>query len=357
MVSSTEINIAGRTVGPGYPTFVIAEMSGNHGHDYARAEAIVRAAAASGADAVKLQTYTADTITLDCDNEYFTIKDGPWAGRNLYDLYEEAHTPWEWQPKLKKLGDSLGVEVFSTPFDPTSVDFLEHEVGVNVYKIASFEVVDIPLLERVAETGKPVIMSTGMASLAEIDLAVQTLRDGGTQQLALLKCVSSYPANPDQMNLATIPHLAEAFNCVAGLSDHTLSPAVSVAAVTLGARIVEKHVTLSRADGGPDAAFSLEPGELELTVEMIRDAESAVGQVTYGAGLGEEGNAVFRKSIFAVCDIAPGERFTSENIRVIRPGNGIPPENLLEVLDRRAARHIRRGEPLTWRMVGEPRDV
>jgi pseudaminic acid synthase len=342
-----------RLVSPVTATYIIAEMSGNHGRDYGRAEALVKAAAAAGVNAVKLQTYTADTITLKCDNEYFRISGGLWDGRNLHELYQEAYTPWEWQPRLKKLGDELGVEVFSTPFDPTSVDFLEKEVGVNLYKIASFEVVDIPLLEKVAATRKQVIMSTGMATLAEIDRAVRTLREGGCPDIALLKCVSSYPATPDQMNLATIPHLAEAFDCVAGLSDHTLSPAVSIAAVALGARIIEKHFTLSRADGGPDAAFSLEPDELAATVRAVRDAEAAIGRVSYGAGLGEEGSVVFRKSLFAVEDVKKGEVFTSRNVRVIRPGHGLPPAELGLVLGRRAAADVTRGTPLCWDLVGE----
>ncbi len=333
--------------------YFIAEMSGNHGHDFDRAVRMVHAAKDAGANALKLQTYTADTITLDCSREHFLIKEGPWAGRKLHDLYEEAHTPWDWQPRLKKLGDELGIEVFSSPFDPTSVDFLENEVGVNLYKIASFEVVDIPLLRKVAATRKPVIMSTGMASLAEIDLAVRTLRKGGCPDIALLKCVSSYPATPEQMNLATIPHLAEAFGCVAGLSDHTLSPAVAVAAVALGARIVEKHFTLSRADGGPDASFSLEPHELMSTIAMIRDAEAAIGKVSYGAGVGEEGSMVFRKSLFAVKDVKRGEQFTDENVRVIRPGDGLAPATLDLVLGRKAASNIDRGSPLTWEMVGQ----
>jgi pseudaminic acid synthase len=349
--SNKQFQIAGRAVGPASPTYIIAEMSGNHGHDYKRAVRLVRAAKEAGADAVKLQTYTADTITIDCDNEYFKIKEGPWAGRNLHDLYAEAHTPWEWQPKLKRLGDELGIEVFSTPFDVTAVDFLEDEVGVSVYKIASFEVVDIPLLQRIASTKKPVIMSTGMATLAEIDSAVRTLRIGGTPEIALLRCVSSYPAMPEQMNLESLPHLALAFDCVVGLSDHTLSPAVSVAAVALGARMIEKHLTLSRADGGPDAAFSLEPAELQQTVRMIRDAEVALGHVSYGAGVGEEGSVAFRKSIFVVDDVKKGERFTKKNVRVIRPGHGLSPQFMPQVLGRRAEYDLRRGTPLTWDLL------
>jgi len=338
-----------------YPTYIIAEMSGNHGRDFSRAVQLVRAAKDAGADAVKLQTYTAETITLDCDNKFFRMGGGLWAGRTLYGLYEEAHTPWEWQPKLRMVGKELGIEVFSTPFDPTAVDFLEREVGVELYKIASFEVVDIPLLQRVARTKKPVIMSTGMATLAEIDRAVRTLREGGTREVALLRCVSAYPATPGQMNLATIPHLAEAFSCVAGLSDHTLSPAVAVAAVALGAKIVEKHFTLSRADGGPDAAFSLEPDELKDTIRMIRDAEAAIGRVSYGAGVGEEGSIVFRKSIFVVADVKEGERFTERNVRVIRPGHGLCPAEMPLILGRTATVDIACGTPLGWEMVGGPK--
>ena len=343
-----EFKFLDRIIGEEQATFFIAEMSGNHGHSYERAEKMLRAAAAAGADAVKLQTYTADTITIDCDNEYFRIGEGSlWSGRTLHELYDEAHTPWEWQPRLKKLGDALGVEVFSTPFDATAVDFLEQEVGVNLYKIASFEVVDIPLLEKVASTGKPVIMSTGMASLAEIDLAVKTLREGGSGDIALLRCVSSYPAEPEQMNLATIPHLSQSFDCVAGLSDHSLSSAVAVAAVTLGARIVEKHFTLAREDGGPDAAFSLEPAELAETIRAIREAEAAVGRVRYGAGVGEAGNVVFRKSVFVVKDIKKGELLSTKNIRVIRPGNGASPIFYKNVLGKRASRDFVRGTPLS----------
>ncbi len=346
------IQIGSRKIGRRHPAFIVAEISGNHGHDYNRAVRLLKAAKDAGADAVKLQTYTPDTITIDCDNEYFAIKAGQWSGRNLHDLYKEAFTPWEWQPKLKKLGDEMGIEVFSTPFDPTSVDFLENEVGVNVFKIASFEVVDIPLLERVARTGKPVIMSTGMASLAETELAVGTLRKGGSPAVALLRCASAYPATPSQMNLATIRHLADAFDCVAGLSDHTLSPAVSIAAVALGASIVEKHFILSRTDGGPDAAFSIEPEELRQTVEMIRHAEAAVGRVAFGAGPGEKDSVVFRKSLFVVEEMKKGDVFTTRNLRVIRPGHGLSPVELPRILGRVAAADISRGTPLSCTLVG-----
>lgn len=352
MKSIPDFKIEGYRIGVDFPTFFIAEMSGNHKHEYDRAVELIKTAKRAGANAVKMQTYTADTITIKCDNEHFRIKDGVWTGRTLHDLYQEAHTPWEWQPKLKRLGDELGIEVFSTPFDPTAVDFLEKEVGVNLYKIASFEVVDIPLLEKVAATGKPVIMSTGMASLAEIDLAVRTLREHGCPDVALLRCVSAYPASPDQMNLATIPHLAQAFDCVSGLSDHSLSPAVAISAVTLGARIIEKHFALSRNDGGPDSIFSLEPNELEQTIQLIRETEVAIGRVSYGAGLAEQGNVAFRKSLFVVKDVKKGEIFTEDNVRVIRPGMGLSPKSRAQILGRCASLDIRRGSPLTWAMIG-----
>jgi pseudaminic acid synthase len=350
-VNSTKIKIAGRTVGPGYPAFVIAEMSGNHGHNYARAEAIVRAAATAGADAVKLQTYTADTITLDCDNEYFTIKDGPWAGRNLYDLYEEAHTPWGWQTRLKTLGDSLGVEVFSTPFDPTSIDFLEQELGVNLYKIASFELVDLPLIRQVAATGKPIIMSTGMATADEIAEAVAAAKEAGCSEIALLKCTSAYPAPAEEMNLRTIPDLAGRFDVPVGLSDHTLGISVPVAAVAIGASIIEKHLTLSRAEPGPDSAFSLEPEEFKAMVEAVRVAEKALGRVSYELTEHERASRTFRRSLFIVKDIEAGEALTEQNVRSIRPGYGMPPKDLAEVMGRRAIRGIAAGTPLCWELV------
>jgi N-acetylneuraminate synthase len=351
-----ELLIGGRRVGRGQPTYIVAEMSGNHGRELDRAIRLVHAAKDAGADAVKLQTYTADSLTIDCDNECFVIGDAsPWAGRRLHDLYEEVHTPWEWQPVLKRLGEEMGIEVFSTPFDPTSVDFLEREVGVQVYKIASFEVVDIDLLKYVAATRKPVIMSTGMATLAEIDRAVRTLRAGGAPAVALLRCVSAYPARPEQMNLATIPHLAQAFGCVAGLSDHSLSGAVAVAAVALGASIVEKHLTLSRAAGGPDAAFSLEPEEFKQMVAMIRETEAALGEVRYGVGVGEEGSVAFRRSLFVVEDIDRGEVFTRRNVRSIRPGHGLEPAELFRVLGRVATQGLKKGTPLSWELVGEPK--
>lgn len=344
------IEIRGRRVGPGYPTYLIAEMSANHNQDFGHAVKILEAAHAAGADAVKLQTYTADTLTIDSDAPPFQIRGGPWGGRRLYDLYQEAHTPWEWHPELKRVADGLGVALFSTPFDDTAVDLLE-SLDVPAYKIASFELVDNELLRRVAGTGKPVIMSTGMATLAEIDEAVTTLRRAGASQVALLKCTSAYPAPPAEMNLRTIPHLAEAFGCPAGLSDHTLDVAVPVAAVALGACIIEKHFTLSRSEPGPDSAFSLEPAEFKAMAEQVRVAESAVGEVHYGVSAQDAKSRIFRRSLFVVRDVKAGEPLTRENVRSIRPGNGLHPRYIGEVLGRRASGDVARGTPLDWSHV------
>lgn len=344
------MRIADRNIGPGEPAYIIAEMSANHGQSYERAEAIVRAAAKSGADAVKLQTYTADTLTIPCDAEPFRIKGTLWEGRTLHDLYGEAYTPWEWQPRLAAVARELGVHLFSTPFDATAVDFLE-KMDVPAHKVASFEIVDIPLLRCIAATGKPVVMSTGMASLAEIDEAVRALREGGCTQLALLKCTSAYPAPPASMNLRTIPHLAEAFGVPAGLSDHTLGTAVPVAAVALGACIIEKHFTLSRADGGPDAAFSLEPDEFSEMVRAVRTAEAALGRVNYAVSDKERQSRVFRRSLFVVRDVKQGEIFTPDNVRSIRPAHGLHPRHHDEIMGRRAARDMACGTPLNWDAV------
>lgn len=325
--------------------YIIAEISANHNGSLERAEAIVRAAADAGADAIKLQTYTADTMTIPCDNEYFRIKGTLWDGKTLHDLYQEAYTPWEWQPRLKALANDLGMDCFSTPFDATAVDFLE-EMNVPCHKVASFEVADIPLLKKIGSTGKPVIMSTGMASLAEIDEAVTTLRESGTRELALLKCTSAYPAPPEEANLRTIPHLAQAFNCVAGLSDHTLGSAVAVGAVAVGARIVEKHFTLARADGGPDSAFSMEPDEFRQMVQDIRTVEKALGSVCYDLTPKQKECKVFRRSLFVVKDMKAGDVFTEENVRSIRPGYGLPPKFLGLVLGKRANTFIAKGTPL-----------
>jgi pseudaminic acid synthase len=345
------MRIGKRLVGPGHPVYVVAEMSANHNQNFDHAVKIIEAAKETGADAIKLQTYTADTLTIKSDKPYFKISKGTlWEGRTLHDLYSEAYTPWDWQPKLKEVANRLGMDLFSTPFDGGAVDFLE-AMGVPVHKIASFEVVDIPLVERVARTGKPIIMSTGMATLSEIEDAVTAIRRAGCTDLALLKCTSAYPAPVASMNLRTIPHLAAAFGVVAGLSDHTLGTAVPVAAVTLGACIVEKHFTFSRADGGPDSAFSLEPAEFKTMVDAIRVAEGCLGSVSYGPTKEEEASRAFRRSLFVVKDVAEGELFTIENVRAIRPSNGLAPKHLGEILGRRASRPLEHGTPLSWDLV------
>jgi pseudaminic acid synthase len=346
------IKINGRRVGPDYPAYIVAEMSANHNQDFDQAVKIIEAAKEASADAIKLQTYTPDTMTIDCNNEYFQIRGTLWDGRALYDLYGEAYTPWDWQPRLKEIANGLGLDLFSTAYDDTAVDFLEG-MGVPAYKVASFENVDLPLLRRIAQTGKPIIMSTGMATLAEMDEAVRTIRGTGSSQLALLKCTSAYPASPEEMNLRTIPHLAEAFSLPVGLSDHTLDIAVPVAAVALGACIIEKHFTLSRAMPGPDSAFSLEPREFKSMVGTVRAAEKALGTVHYGVSEREAGTRVFRRSLFVVRDMNAGERFTAENVRSIRPGYGLHTRHLEQVIGRYASRDIERGTPLTWDLVGE----
>ncbi len=347
--------IAGRAVGPGEPVYLVAEMSANHHGKFDEAAEIMKAAKAAGADAVKIQTYTADTITIASDREPFLIGKGTlWEGRNLHDLYEEAHTPWDWQPKLKKIADGLGLGFFSSPFDETAVDFLE-KMGAPAYKVASFEVVDLPLLRRVARTGKPVIMSTGMATLEEIQEAVAALREAGAGPLALLKCTSAYPAPPEEMNLATIHHLRETFGVAVGLSDHTLGIAVPLAAVALGACIIEKHFTLSREKPGPDSAFSLEPGEFKALAEAVQTVEKSLGRVNYEPGPREKESRVFRRSLFVVQDVKAGEPFTAANVRSIRPGHGLHTRHLAEVLGATAARDVARGTPLRWDMVGGKR--
>jgi pseudaminic acid synthase len=345
------IEINGRRVGNQYPVYIVAELSANHNQNFEQAVALIHAAKEAGADAVKLQTYTPDTLTIPSDKEYFRIGGGTlWDGRTLYDLYGEAYMPWEWQPKLKEIADEIGIDLFSTAFDPTAVDFLE-QMGVPVHKVASFEIVDIPLIEKMARTGKPLIISTGMATLGEIEEAVQAARRAGATQIALLKCTSAYPAPPEEMNLRTIPHLAEAFGVPVGLSDHTLGIAVPVAAVALGACIVEKHFTLSRDIPGPDSAFSLEPHELKAMVEAIRTVEKALGEVHYGVSEREAQSRIFRRSLFVVRDMRAGEVFTDENVRSIRPGYGLPPKYLPEILGRRTVRDVEKGTPLSWDLI------
>jgi len=340
-----------RKIGPGQSAFIVAEMSGNHNHSFNKAKKIIDAAVRAGVDAVKLQTYTPDTMTIDCDKEYFQVKvNKAWKGQTLYDLYKKAYTPWEWQPKLKKYGESKGLVVFSTPFDKTSVEFLE-KMGVGLYKVASFEVVDIPLLKAIGKTKKPVIMSRGMASVEEIKLAVNTLKKNGCPQVAILHCVSSYPASIEQMNLRTIPDIKEKFGVISGLSDHTLSQEVVIAAVALGANIIEKHFTIARADGGPDANFSLEPDELKNLVKSIRLAESALGKPFYKISNKESSNTIFRKSLFAVQDIKKGERLTENNVRSIRPGYGLASKYYDNVIGLEAKKDIERGTPLSFSLI------
>jgi N-acetylneuraminate synthase len=300
---------------------------------------------------VKLQTYTADTITLRSDQECFVVKGGTlWDGKTLHNLYGEAFMPWEWQPKLKVIANELGMDLFSSAFDETAVDFLE-SMGVPAHKVASFELVDIPLIQKMASTGKPLIMSTGMASLEEIDEAVAAARGAGAAQIALLKCTSAYPASPEEMNLRTIPYLAAHAGLPVGLSDHTMDVAVPVTAIALGACIIEKHLTLSRAVPGPDSAFSLEPSEFKAMVDAVRIAERSLGQARFGASEKEEGSRLFRRSLFVVADMKCGETFTEENVRSIRPGRGLHTRHLREVLGKPAAREIQRGTPLSWDLV------
>jgi pseudaminic acid synthase len=352
-VKST-LQIGKREVGSGHPVFIVAEVSANHHQDYAQAVEIFRAAKAAGADAVKLQTYTPDTMTIRSNREFFQIQSGTiWDGRELHDLYGEAYTPWEWHSSLHKLAADLNLDFFSTPFDSTAVDFLE-EIGVPVHKLASFELVDLPLIRKMARTGKPLIMSTGMASLEEIEEAVCTAQAAGADQIALLKCTSAYPAPAEEMNLRTIPELARKFHVAVGLSDHSMGIAVPVAAVALGACIIEKHLTLSRSLKGPDSAFSLEPDEFKAMVDAVRVAERALGQVQFGAGSREAASQCFRRSLFVVEDVHCGDVFSSENIRSIRPGHGLHTRHLPEILGKRAACDIGRGTPLSWDLVSKP---
>jgi len=344
-----DVIIATRAIGPGHPPFVIAEMSGNHNHSLERALEIVDAAADAGAHAIKLQTYTADTITLDTDAPGFTINDpgSLWNGRRLHELYDDAHTPWEWHEAIFARGATRGLIVFSTPFDDTAVDFLE-DLGAPCHKIASFENIDLPLIRRVARTGKPIIMSTGMASELEIAEAVEAIRSEGNDQIILLKCTSTYPARPVDTNLLTIPDLRERFGCQVGLSDHTLGTPVSVASVALGATVIEKHFTLARADGGVDSAFSLEPAEFATLVSDSLTAWEALGSVSYGPTEKELASLQFRRSLYVAEDIAAGEELTARNVRSVRPGMGLAPKHYDEVLGRRATTDLRKGTPLSW---------
>lgn len=341
----------GRRIGPSAHPFIIAEISGNHNGDLERAHKLIDAAKWSGADAVKLQTYTADTMTINHDGPDFQITEGPWAGRQLYDLYRWAHTPWEWHAELVSHCRDIGIMVFSTPFDESAVDFLA-EFDMPIYKIASFEMTDHRLIRKVATKGRPVVMSTGLSTLAEVADSVGVARAAGIDRLVLLHCVSAYPAPVEDVNLRTIAHLADAFDLPVGLSDHTLGTAVPVAAVAAGAVMIEKHLTLRRADGGPDAAFSLEPEEMKRLVDDVRVGQTAMGRVCYDREPSEEQSLVFRRSIYCVRDMKEGELFCPENIRIIRPGYGLAPRHFDAVLGRRVTRDCARGTALSWSLVG-----
>lgn len=345
------ITINNKKIGGENPTFIIAEMSANHLQDYDRAVEIIKKAKWAGADAIKLQTYTPDTITLDCDNEYFQIKQGTiWDGTTLHKLYQKAYTPWEWQPKLKKIAEGMALICFSSPFDNTSVDFLE-KMNVPAYKIASFEITDIPFIEYIASKGKPVIMSTGIATLSDIEEAVNACRRMGNNQIALLKCTSSYPAPVEDANLRTIPNIAETFNVVAGLSDHTLGNSVSIASVALGAKIIEKHFVLKRSDGGADAKFSMEPHEFKQMVEDIRNVEKALGSVNYNLTEKQIKSREHSRSLFVVKDIKKGDIFTEENVKSIRPGFGLPTKYINDIIGRTCEENLRKGTPLKWEHI------
>lgn len=349
-MSGAGIMIDGRRVGPGEPPYIVAELSANHNGLIDRAFKVMEMAKRAGADAIKLQTYTAETMTIDHNGPGFRIEGGPWDGRVLFELYQEAATPWEWHEALFAKGRELGITVFSTPFDATAIDLLE-ALGAPAYKIASFEATDLPLIERAAATGKPVIISTGMANHEEIAETVASARGAGDGGLILLHCVSAYPAPADQYNLRTIPDMAAAFDIPVGLSDHTIGNTVSVTAVSLGAVMVEKHVTMRRADGGPDSGFSAEPEEFTALCQAVRTAWQALGAANYERTESERGNAVFRRSVYAVADIAVGEILTAENIRSIRPGFGLPPKEYPALVGRRAKTDIGRGTPLAWDLI------
>ena len=352
-----DFHIGNRIIGVGHPCFIVAELSGNHHQNYEEAVKLIYVAKEAGADAVKLQTYTPDTITIDSPKEWFIVagKDNPdgWKGKTLYELYQTAYTPWEWQPKLKKIADEIGIMLFSSPFDETAVDFLE-KMQVPCYKVASYEVTHIPLLRKIANTGKPVILSIGFASLEEVELAIETLREGGTRDIAVLHCVTSYAdePKPEDMHLATIGDIRERFNVVSGFSDNNGGIEIPLRAAMVGASIIEKHFILNRTDAGPDAKFSLEPHELKTMIEKIREAEKAIGSVHYGpVNDAEEYNKRFRRSIFVVEDIKKGEVFTGKNVRVIRPGNGLHSKFFDQVVGKRALENIERGTPLQWNLL------
>ena len=338
-------------------TFIIAELSANHNQNFDLAVKTIVAAKESGADAIKIQTYTPDTITIDCDNDYFKIKQGTiWDGKTLYELYKEAYTPWEWHPKLKKVAEDLGLVFFSTPFDKTAVDFLE-ELKVPLYKIASFEITDIPLIEYTASKGKPILMSTGIAELQEIEDAIDACRRLNNSQITLLKCTSNYPAPIEEANLLTIPDMKRRFGVEVGLSDHTMGVDVSLAAVALGAKVIEKHFILDRNIGGPDASFSIEPGEFKCMVNSIRNTEKSLGKVNYELNSNTRKSRDFSRSLFVVEDIKKGEVFTDNNVRSIRPGFGLKPKYFKDIVGKKAKTDIRRGTPLNWELISCEQDI
>lgn len=343
--------IDNKKIGEGQRTFIIAEMSANHNHDFDRAVELIKKAAWAGADAIKLQTYTPDTITLDCDNEYFQIKQGTiWDGTTLHKLYQTAYTPWEWQPKLKKIAEEEGLICFSSPFDYTSVDFLE-EMNVPAYKIASFEINDIPFIEYIASKGKPIIMSTGIARIGDIQDAIDACKRMGNENIALLKCTSSYPAPIEEINLKTIPNMKETFDCVVGLSDHTMGNVVSVGGVAIGAQIIEKHMTLRRSDGGADSEFSMEPEEFKEMVDNIRIVEKALGKVTYDLTEKQKNSREHSRSLFIVKDVKEGEIFTEENVKSIRPGFGLETKYVKDIIGKSARKDILKGTPMGWDLI------
>lgn len=350
MMHSPELTIRGRKIGPDCPPYIIAELSANHNGKLLKALELIEAAADAGADAIKIQTYTADTMTIPHDGEEFLIKGGLWDGYQLHQLYQQAHTPYEWHGQMFAKARELGITIFSSPFDETAVDLLAG-LDAPAYKIASFEVIDLPLIKYAAKQGKPMIISTGMANLGEIQEAVETARDNGAGGIALLHCTSAYPAPIEEANVRTVAHLGQAFNVVSGLSDHAPGSAACVASIALGGSIIEKHFTISRADGGPDAAFSLEPHEFRRLVDDCKSAWSALGFADYGLTQSEKTNTRFRRSIYAVKPIKAGELLTSENIRVIRPGFGLPPKYLPRVIGRAAARDIAYGDPIKWSVI------
>jgi len=345
-----EFKIGNKLIGDNHPVFIIAEMSCNHLQNYDYAVEIIKKAKEAGADAIKLQTYTPDTMTIDCNNEYFSLKGTIWEGKTLYELYQEAYTPWEWQPKLKKIAEELGLIFFSTPFDKTAVDFLE-VLDVPVYKIASYEITDIPLIEYIAEKQKPVIFSIGMGTLTDIDLVLSTIRNKQNNNIALLKCVSAYPTPIKETNLLTIKNIPETFGVIPGLSDHTPTITTSILSVALGARIIEKHLTLDRKLGGPDAKFSLNPEEFKEMVQAVREAEKALGHVTYALNEKQKRSRETARSLFVVKDIQKGEPFSEENIRSIRPGYGLHPKYYQQILGKSAKKGLERGTPLKWEFV------